>query len=66
MMSVLISQGLVDESLRPPHKPEDHLSQEADRTSKSGSLTARLPELRDLWLQKQTCRSSALKDDRFF
>lgn len=36
MMSVLISQGLVDESLRLPHKLEDNLSREADRSSKSG------------------------------
>lgn len=36
MMSVLISQGLVDESLQLPHKLEDNLSREADRRSKSG------------------------------
>lgn len=36
MMSVLISQGLVDESLRLRHELEDHLSGEADRSSKSG------------------------------
>lgn len=52
MMSVLISQGLVDESLRLHHKPEDNLSREADRSSKSGvSASAALGESGDLWLK---------------